>query len=79
MKARVRVTLKSGVLDPQGSAIAEALHRLGHANVANVRQGKFIELDLEEPDPTKAKAQVEAMCRDLFVNPVIETYAVEIS
>jgi phosphoribosylformylglycinamidine synthase len=79
VKARVRVTLKNGVLDPQGSAIALALHRLGHANVAGVRQGKFIELDLDETDSTKAKGQVEAMCRELLANPVIETYTVEIA
>ncbi len=78
MKARVRVTLKSGVLDPQGAAIAEALHRLGHANVARVRQGKLIELDLDEGDPAKARTQVETMCRDLLANPVIESFAVEL-
>ena len=78
MKARVRITLKEGVLDPQGKAIAQALKRLGYAGVAGARQGKLIELDLAERDAAKAKAQVERMCKDLLANPVIETYAIEL-
>ena len=79
MKARVHITLKSGVLDPQGKAIVHALHGLGFASVADVRQGKFIEIDLTEGDPTAARAAVEAMCGKLLANSVIENYAIEIA
>ncbi len=79
MKARVRVTLKPGVLDPQGKAIGNALAALGFAGVGEVRQGKLIELDLVETDPALARARVEAMCRQLLANPVIEDYAIEIT
>jgi len=78
MKARVHVTLKNGVLDPQGKAIAGALGHLGFSGINEVRQGKFIELDLAEPDREKARAQVEAMCRQLLANTVIENYSIEI-
>ena len=78
MKARVHITLKKGVLDPQGKAIAGALAGLGFDEVADARQGKFIELDLKGEDPAAAKARVEAMCQKLLANTVIENYAVEI-
>lgn len=78
MKARVHITLKKGVLDPQGKAIAGALHGLGFDEVADVRQGKFIELDLKDTDAAAAKARVEAMCQKLLANTVIENYQVEI-
>ncbi|HET8726390.1 MAG TPA: phosphoribosylformylglycinamidine synthase subunit PurS [Alphaproteobacteria bacterium] len=78
MKARVEITLKNGVLDPQGRAIGNALRGLGFGGVGEVRQGKLIELDIEEQDPEKARAHVEAMCRTLLANPVIESYAIEI-
>ena len=78
MKARVHITLKNGVLDPQGRAIAHALTGLGFAGVGDVRQGKFIELDLAETDRSKAKASVEAMCAKLLANTVIENYAVDL-
>ena len=78
MKARVHVTLKSGVLDPQGKAIGNALASLGFAGLGEVRQGKLIELDLAETDPSRARGQVEAMCRTLLANPVIEDYAIEL-
>jgi phosphoribosylformylglycinamidine synthase subunit PurS len=78
VKARVRVTLKSGVLDPQGKAIAEALGRLGYKDVKGVRQGKLIELEVDEKDAGRARARVDGMCRDLLVNTVIETYAIEL-
>jgi len=78
MKARVHVTLKSGVLDPQGTAIGHALHSLGFSGVHDVRQGKVIELELEESDPKKARATVESMCNKLLANPVIENYTIEI-
>jgi phosphoribosylformylglycinamidine synthase len=79
MKARVHVTLKNGVLDPQGRAIAHALSSLGFGGVDDVRQGKFIELDLKETDKAKARDQVEAMCKKLLANTVIENYAIEIA
>ena len=78
MKARVHVTLKAGVLDPQGKAIGNALASLGFAGIGEVRQGKLIELDLAETDPARAREQVEAMCRELLANPVIEDYAIEL-
>lgn len=78
MQARVHVTLKPGVLDPQGKAIEHALHALGFAGVGDVRQGKVIELSLEESDPAKARASLEAMCQKLLANTVIEDYAIEL-
>jgi phosphoribosylformylglycinamidine synthase PurS subunit len=78
MKARVHVTLKSGVLDPQGKAIGHALHGLGFGQVGEVRQGKLIELDIAETDKAKAKAAVEEMCKKLLANTVIENYAIEL-
>ena len=71
--------LKDGVLDPQGKAIAQALGRLGFAGVNEVRQGKYIELDLAETDRAKARAAVEQMGGRLLANTVIETYAIEIA
>ncbi len=79
MKAKVHVTLKPGVLDPQGKAIRNALGALGFDGVREVRQGKSIEIDLEETDRAKARSQVESMCAKLLANPVIETYSVELS
>lgn len=79
MKARVHVRLKRGVLDPQGKAIGNALAGLGFTGIDEVRQGKLIELDLSEADPIRARDQVEAMCRDLLANPVIEDYTIELS
>jgi len=78
VKARVHVTLRAGVLDPQGKAIAHALGTLGFAGVNEVRQGKLIEIDLADTDPTAARARVEEMCRKLLANPVIEDYTIEI-
>jgi phosphoribosylformylglycinamidine synthase subunit PurS len=78
VKARVHVRLKSGVLDPQGKAIGNALHSLGFEGVDEVRQGKLIELELADTDPTAARVRVESMCRQLLANPVIEDYAIEI-
>jgi phosphoribosylformylglycinamidine synthase PurS subunit len=78
MKARVHVTLKNGVLDPQGKAVQHALHSLGFSEVGEVRQGKFIELETGAGDPEKARAAVEEMCRKLLANPVIENYSIEI-
>ena len=78
MQARVHVTLKPGVLDPQGKAIEHALQALGFAGVGGVRQGKVIELTLDEDDPARARESVEAMCRKLLANTVIENYAIEL-
>lgn len=78
MKAKVIVTLKNGVLDPQGKAIGHALTNLGFEGIGEVRQGKLIELEVAETDPVKAKAQIEDMCRKLLANTVIENYAIEL-
>jgi len=78
MKARVTVTLKSGILDPQGKAIEGALTALGFSGVGSVRQGKVFDIALEETDAVKAKAQLDAMCEKLLANPVIESYRVEL-
>lgn len=78
MKARIHITLKSGVLDPQGEAVRHALGQLGFEGVNAVRQGKFLELDLAEADPAKAEASVRAMCEKLLANAVIENFTVEI-
>ena len=78
MKARIKITLKNGVLDPQGKAIEGALSSLGFSGVGEVRQGKYIEVDLTESDETRAKAAVEKMCKELLANTVIENYSFEI-
>ena len=78
MKVRVNVTLKPGVLDPQGAAVRHSLGSLGFDGVNKVRQGKVIELDLNENDPIKAKSQVEEMCNKLLANTVIENFSVEV-
>lgn len=75
MKARIIVTLKESVLDPQGQAIEGALAALGFAGVASVRQGKIIDIELS--DATDAEARLEAMCDKLLVNTGIENYRVE--
>lgn len=79
MKAKIRITLKNGVLDPQGKAIQNALGSLGFAGIDEVRQGKYIEVDLKETDEARAKEQVEKMCKDLLANTVIENYSFEIT
>jgi phosphoribosylformylglycinamidine synthase subunit PurS len=78
MKARITVTLKSGVLDPQGRAIANALNSLGFGNVEDVRQGKLIEVQLKADDEAQARAELDAMCKELLANTVIENYRVEL-
>ena len=78
MKARVHITLKNGVLDPQGKAIGRALAGLGFQGVGEVRQGKVIELEIAETDRAKAEAQVKKMCETLLANTVIENYAIEL-
>jgi phosphoribosylformylglycinamidine synthase subunit PurS len=78
MKARVFVTLKNGVLDPQGKAIGHALNGLGFGAVGEVRAGKVIDLDLAETDQAKARASLEDMCKKLLANTVIEKYEIEL-
>jgi len=78
MKAKVHVTLKNGVLDPQGKAIEHTLASLGFSGLNQARQGKFIELDLAETNADKARAQVDDMCKKLLANTVIENYTIDI-
>ncbi|MBY0510055.1 MAG: phosphoribosylformylglycinamidine synthase subunit PurS [Rhodospirillaceae bacterium] len=79
MKAKVHITLKNGVLDPQGKAVEHALLGLGFDGVGGVRQGKYIEVDLpKQSDKAKAKSQVEDMCKKLLANTVIENFSVEV-
>jgi phosphoribosylformylglycinamidine synthase len=78
MRARIRITLKHGVLDPQGKAIENALASLGFEGIGQVRQGKYIEVDLTETDEVRARAQVDKICRDLLANTVIEDYSYEL-
>lgn len=78
MKARIHVTLKKGILDPQGKAIEQALATLGFGSMSNVRVGKYVELDLKESANDKAEAQVKAMCEKLLANTVIEEYKFEV-
>ena len=79
IKARVTVTLKNGVLDPQGKAIEHALDGLGFGGVGSVRQGKVFDLELSETDKAKAEADLTAMCEKLLANTVIENYSVAIT
>jgi phosphoribosylformylglycinamidine synthase len=78
VKARITVTLKPGVLDPQGKAIEGALASLGFAGVEGVRQGKVFDIELAERDPAKAEAALKAMGDKLLANTVIENYRVEL-
>jgi phosphoribosylformylglycinamidine synthase subunit PurS len=79
MKARIFVTLKDGVLDPQGKAIGHALNNLGFREVGKVRQGKVIDIELEETDQGKARARLKEMCEELLANTVIEKYEIEVN
>jgi phosphoribosylformylglycinamidine synthase subunit PurS len=79
IKARVTVTLKNGVLDPQGKAIEGALATLGFEGIGAVRQGKVFDLALGHDDKAKAEADLKAMCEKLLANTVIEDFAVELS
>lgn len=78
MKARVTVTLKPGILDPQGKAIEGALASLGFAGVAGVRQGKVFDIELAETDAAKAREALAKMCDALLANLVIEDYAIDL-
>jgi len=79
MKARIKVTLKKGVLDPQGKAIQGALGSMGFSGVEGVRQGKYFEVDLAENDKSIAMTTVKAMCDKLIANTVIENYEIELA
>ena len=76
MKIKLVVTLKNGVLDPQGKAIQQTLNGMGFNDVSGVRQGKYFEIDTKENDPKKAKDKVEEMCKKLLANLVIENYQI---
>ena len=76
MKIKVIVTLKSGVLDPQGKAIQQTLNGMGFANVKDVRQGKYFDIDLNENDEQKAKLAAEEICKKLLANQVIEDFKI---
>lgn len=78
MKARVTVTLRDGILDPQGKAIEGALASLGFGGVGSVRQGKVFDIELAGSDPEQAKADLDRMCEALLANLVIEDYAVDL-
>ena len=78
MKAKVSVTLKRGILDPQGQAVLHALGSLGYAGVKDVRVGKLLELELGTHDRAGAEAEVKAMCERLLANTIIEDYRIEI-
>ena len=76
MKVKVIVTLKSGVLDPQGKAIQQTLNGMGFANVKDVRQGKYFDIDIEESNEQKAKLSAEEICKKLLANQVIEDFKI---
>ncbi len=78
MKAKIHVTLKQGILDPQGKAIEHALDSLGFKSAANVRVGKYMEVDVNEQDKAKAEAEVTQMCEKLLANTIIEEYRFEL-
>ncbi len=78
MRAKIIVTLKNGVLDPQGEAIKNSLSALGFANINNIRQGKLFEIDIDEDDREKSLKILKDMCKKLLVNQVIEKYSIEL-
>ncbi len=79
MKATIHITLKNGVLDPQGKAIENALGALGFGGVDGVRQGKLVEVELQETDAAAARAQLTDMCEKLLANTVIENYDIHLN
>jgi len=78
MKAKIYVTLKNGLLDPQGQAVGRTLGKLGYQGVQNVRIGKFVEIEMDEEDPAVVKEQVTKMCDELIANSVMENFVVEV-
>ena len=79
MRARLHITLKQGVLDPQGKAVGQALAALGFAGVGEVRQGKVIDIELAETDPDRARESLREMCERLLANTVIEDYEIDLA
>lgn len=79
MKARIYVTYRKGILDPQGNAIHRSLTAIGFDEVQDVRIGKYIEIELRADDPASARRRLDEMCRRLLANPVIEDYRYEVS
>ena len=79
MRARIHITLKDGVLDPQGKAVGQALAALGFAGIGEVRQGKVIDIDLAETDAVRARESLETMCERLLANTVIEDYEITLT
>ena len=78
MKISVTVTLKKDVLDPQGKVVSQTLKNMGYKNVINVRQGKYFEIELDEPDKEKAKKMVEEISKKLLTNMIIEDYTINL-
>ncbi len=78
MKAKIHITLKNGVLDPQGRAILGTLHNMGFGEVEDVRQGKYIEVDLKNTDKEGAKKTLDKICSTLLANIVVENYSYEL-
>ncbi|MFL2775336.1 MAG: phosphoribosylformylglycinamidine synthase subunit PurS [Paracoccaceae bacterium] len=78
MKARIKIMLKNGVLDPQGEAIKHALNNIGFESVTGVRQGKVIELDIEGSDKSQVRSKIENMCNKMLANTVIENFEIEL-
>lgn len=78
MKAKIHITLKNGVLDPQGRAVVGALHNMGFAEVEDVRQGKYIEVDLKTTNAEDAKKTLDKICSSLLANTVVENYQYEL-
>lgn len=78
MKAKVKVVLKSGILDPQGKAVMHAIKDLGYQNITDVRIGKFIELEMKDTRSEKIRQELDEICKKLLSNPIIENYQIEI-
>ena len=78
MKARIKIMLKSGVLDPQGAAIKQALNNIGFESVTGVRQGKVIELEVDGPNKSEVRSEIESMCNKILANTVIENFEIEV-
>ena len=76
MKIKVVVTLKNGVLDPQGKAIQQTLNGMGYSNINEIRQGKYFDIEIDEKDESKAKSMTEDMCKKLLANLVIEDFKI---
>ena len=78
MKARIKIMLKSGVLDPQGAAIKQALNNIGFESVTGVRQGKVIEIEVDGSNKSEVRSEIESMCNKMLANTVIENFEIEV-